>query len=311
VSGSGGGGGALYLQGGQVQLTNSTFESNSAADGSRGGAVAVVGGSLSSSECHFVGNEVSGSGHSGGALYVQSPGQVQLTNSTFESNTAADGSYGGAVAVLSGLLSITRCHFEQNSAPSGSGGAIWWQFDNWVALCDIVASSTFTGNHAGEAGGALFVQDANTPPPECIQQAMQSMQQHNNIARGYGNTMASSPSSVQMISVQGSSHLPTQTTPVDVYPAQPLSFVVSVYDVFHQPCVQSPRINLAITTPPDVQLIWAHNSKLNATGFANMAKSNAIRLLQANHTPFVMNFSSTDSTLPASVYFRPVSCPAG
>ena len=214
------------------------------------------------------------------------------------------------MAVKSGSLSSSGCHFGQNSAPRGSGGAVWWQFSNWVALCKFVTNSTFTSNYAGVAGGALFVQDANTPPPECIQQAVHSMQQHNNTAHGYGNTIASSPSSVQMISVQGSSHLPTQTTPVDVYPAQPLSFVVSVHDVFQQPCVQSPPINLVVATTPNVPLIWAHNSRLNATGFANMVESDAIRLLQANHTPFVMNFS-TDSTSHASVYFQPVSCPAG
>ena len=303
VSGGGGFGGALYVaRRGQVDLTDSTFESNTAADGSLGGAVAVWGGSLSSSGCRFAHNEVSGDDGFGGALVVQSPGQVDLTDSTFESNTAADGSCGGAVAFLGGSLTLSDTVFVQNTAHKG--GAVWWKLDTWLLLCEFAASCSFANNYASAAGGAIFVSDVATQPPGCIWQAADTMVQNNNTAIGYGDGIASGPFSVQMISVQGQSYLPSEV--ISIYPGQPVSFVVSVHDVFGQTCVQSPPIDFNITTSPKVPLISAASFRLNATGIAPIIVGQTVR------KPFTMTFVAENTPSSSSVQFHPDSkCPIG
>ena len=356
VNGNGNAGGALFMNAGHVELTNVTFESNTAKDGSFGGAVAVIGGSLVGTGCRFVCNSVLGAGHFGGAMAVQGTGHVELTeatfdsntggavavwsgsltgrrclfvgnavggaegsggalilklghaeltNTTFKGNTAADGSV-GAVAVHGGSLSLSNTAFDQNAA--NIGGAVWWQTDNWLVLCELAANCTFSNNYATAAGGALFVSDVNTNPPGCIQLAAHSMPLYNNTADGYGDGIASSPFSVQIIS--GQSILASKA--ISIYPAQPVSFVVSVQDALGHTCVQSPAIDLAVSTWPQVPLIWAHNSKLNATGFATIAGSDAIRVLQTTQAPFMMTFAAATTTASnISVQFCPVSCPVG
>ena len=305
VSGGSGGGALCLWSLGQVQLTDTIFDSNSAADGSYGGAVAVLDGSLNSRGCQFMGNTVSGDGNGGGALYLQSPGQVQLTKATFSGNAAADGNNGGAVAVLGGSLSLSDTAFKQNTAHKG--GAVWWQLNNWTLLCELAATCTFTSNYADVAGGAMF-SSIDARPPECVYRAVRSIQQQNNTAGGYGNGIASNPR-VQLVSVQGESYVPSAI--FSVYPDQPISFVISVHDALGQPCAQSPPVGLSVSTSPYVPHIWASNSKLNATGYANVVKSNAIRLLQTARATFVMTLTAKDASSNTTVHFRPVVCPAG
>ena len=103
------------LDGDDVVVVTSTFESNSAGDGDDGGAV------------H--GDE-----------------DVAITDSTFTTNTAEGD--GGAVGVRNGTIAVTGATFTGNESDS-EGGAL--HGDDTVTVSD----STFTDNSAAEYGGAI------------------------------------------------------------------------------------------------------------------------------------------------------------
>jgi len=165
-------------------LESCEFVGNSASDA--GGAISVHGGILVANDCLFEANTTSGSySQGGGALYVApgnwTSGSASISGSTFTSNGAAD--LGGAIS-LDGVLGdvgsglyVTGTTFEGNHAPRGGaiatiagGGAEIADcvFDANTAVIDggalnfggsnslHVTGSTFTGNIAGERGGAVF-----------------------------------------------------------------------------------------------------------------------------------------------------------
>ena len=106
-------GGALWLGGGSVAITDAHFENNSA--GSNGGAIytSSLSETMTINRSLFVENE---SGGSAGAIRLADSAEV--TNSTFFDNDASNN--GGAIYVnLSGSISLFHTTIAENTATSG------------------------------------------------------------------------------------------------------------------------------------------------------------------------------------------------
>jgi len=157
-----GDGGALYVggdfglkAGATSVITNSTFESNTAANG---GAIAVADdfkGDIADSTFKTNTAAVNGGAISSGTALIDTF-EANITNSVFESNTATAGN-GGAIATSgNAVVTIdTASRFEQNTAPAGNGGAIAIGQD-----LDGTVGASFVQNDALAAtgnGGAIFV----------------------------------------------------------------------------------------------------------------------------------------------------------
>ncbi len=140
------GGGALWIQQGNVSLSGVTMTSNSASSGGaiyNQGSLQILGGS-------FTGNQAT----EGGAIYNVSGGSLSITQGTlFSANSASQD--GGAI-YNAGSTTITQALFTANQAngpagtPSPSCGG---------ALCNVSAAniteSTFAGNTSTGSGGAI------------------------------------------------------------------------------------------------------------------------------------------------------------
>jgi hypothetical protein len=136
----GGGGGAIFDRGGHLRILNSTFASN---------------------RCDPTGPDLGG-----GAVRALSQFQgtaVQVQGSTFTGNSCSNG---GALSSIGVSWTVTGSTFTGNQAighganparagtpGGGSGGAI---YNDGNTMHLAVGTSTFTGNHANEGGGAIF-----------------------------------------------------------------------------------------------------------------------------------------------------------
>ena len=137
----GGQGGGLYNGSGNVTITNSSITGNSA---SYGGAVFSDGGLLEITASSFTANTA---GSYGGAIYNQG-GTVSAENSRFFTNSAT---YGGAAWNASeGSASFRSSTFSQNSA-SINGGALGITSGASLTL----VNSTVSGNTANSLGGGI------------------------------------------------------------------------------------------------------------------------------------------------------------
>ena len=135
-------GGAIYHSGGTLTINGSSFESNTTVDD--GGGIVNHSGELYLTNSIFTNNE---SGRSGGAIY--SSEKVDISNSTFTSNTAING---GAVNLYGSTITssiIDNCLFQDNDA-TGSGGGIYS-----VQRTLSILNSTFQNNTAASNGGAI------------------------------------------------------------------------------------------------------------------------------------------------------------
>ncbi|GBG82137.1 hypothetical protein CBR_g34418 [Chara braunii] len=112
-----------------VDVQDCVFRGNRVAGGGTGSAVFVLGGNLRISRSSFFGNQVAaqGSGGSAGAVYSQSAGSVLIDSTVFLNNqlTGAGGmGDGGALSIpFATLYMITNCTFDGNRV-DGIGGAI-------------------------------------------------------------------------------------------------------------------------------------------------------------------------------------------
>lgn len=228
-------GGGLYINNGVVSVNNTTFTNNSArdlggaiynsnsntlavmqldkitftgnkttgdntgigGDGS-GGAISMTGGNnLNISNSTFASNSANGGDGSanyggdgnGGAIYHHSTGALTVTTSLFNQNTTTggdgSGNYGGdgnggAIYADKGPMTLVASTFSNNSAigglgyGNGSGGASGGAIYNRANNTYTIGASTFNGNLAqgGESrgygsgsaeGGALFSDNNNAP----------------------------------------------------------------------------------------------------------------------------------------------------
>jgi hypothetical protein len=90
----------------------------------------------------------------GGGIYLAGGNAFTLTSSTVSDNTTCTNCNGGAFLTYGPATTvISNCTFENNTVGGASsvGGAIY----NWTTQVTIVGS-TFTGNAAGQKGGAVF-----------------------------------------------------------------------------------------------------------------------------------------------------------
>jgi hypothetical protein len=154
-------GGAVYIDGGSLNLYNTTIKNI------RYSALANLGGTITIVNSSFSRNR----SFTGGALINGSDGRVTIQNSIFYRNGASNVfsgiAYGGAI-VNRGVMTITNSTFKENGVSAkdiltpgppffayGSGGAI----ANSETL--IVQNSTFENNYTG-AGAPYFLHPFNT-----------------------------------------------------------------------------------------------------------------------------------------------------
>jgi hypothetical protein len=125
-----------------------------------GGAIYRDGGSLQVLDCVFLDNSapLTGQDVAGGAIYAFGGGETIIAGSVFDGNRASDG---GAVGSLNGDLVIINSTFTGNAATGsggnpgdgGCGGAIYMDGgDELASLCGVVISD----NTAGAIGGGVF-----------------------------------------------------------------------------------------------------------------------------------------------------------
>jgi hypothetical protein len=165
----GGRGGAVYNDGGTVDVTNSVFSGNHAEQ--YGSGIYTNAGVLTVSGSTFTGHDVA---FSGGAI-MNWEGSATVSSSAFSGNRADTGGAIGSCCDFASL-SVTSSAFAGNSA-HGSGGAIKHNTggilavtgstfsgnnsDLWAGAISnsstkaSVRNSTFSGNYAYESGGAL------------------------------------------------------------------------------------------------------------------------------------------------------------
>jgi parallel beta-helix repeat protein/predicted outer membrane repeat protein len=181
-----GSGGAIFLNGSNVELRDSTLDNNSA--NSLGGAIGATNGStITIEECTFSGNNAENTG--GGAIFVGNGGfvsNVDINRSAFENNTAI---YGGALYFGDySKASISDTTLSNNIATKGGGGMYLYdssdaRLTNTTIFANIaqanlpgqytlgggismgssesklrIVNSTITGNSAVDSGGGLAVQ---------------------------------------------------------------------------------------------------------------------------------------------------------
>ncbi len=142
-------GGAIYNQGGAVEVSGSTFFENAAVDG---GAIYSTSGTVTVENSTFT---INSAGGMGGAIYVAS-GTLNVSNSTFNRNgSAAEGS---AIFNAAAATAVNNSTFSGNRIlnPSASG-----TIANTSSA--TVTSSTFSANEkynlANAGGGAMTVRN--------------------------------------------------------------------------------------------------------------------------------------------------------
>ena len=171
------GGGAIYYAFGNLTILNSNLTNNKAID-YNGGAI-YHGDDLYVSDCNFINNTA----NQGGAISSSYVKNLEIYNSSFESNNASN-TYGGAIysygttdgiisnsnftdnsantiggavfAYTGSKLAIEDTNFVNNTANTNAGGAYVYSISD-VSITD----SNFTENKANSNGGGLYLY--NTP----------------------------------------------------------------------------------------------------------------------------------------------------
>ena len=145
-------GGAIYVSGRDSVINNSYFNGNSATfsgNSNGGGAILIYRDAIGTtiSNCKFEENYAINNGH-GGAICSQSSNQLLIDNCTFKSNCAGSG--GSIYMETPSNLRILNSTFEKNYVNGQFGGAIHFQSGNGVTIDNC----TFEENR-GQRGGAI------------------------------------------------------------------------------------------------------------------------------------------------------------
>ena len=158
-------GGGLWNQAGSVMFVDGTTINGNIASGddadTGGGGVFNNGGDMVIANSTINGNLADGSSGSGGGL-LSVDGDVVITDTTFDDNTAARA--GGAIEVIDGTFRVTGSTLSNNdagvdvTAAPGNGGAV---HISGVTAFSIV-DSLVTGNVAALEGGGLWNQAGST-----------------------------------------------------------------------------------------------------------------------------------------------------
>lgn len=154
------GGGAIYAQGGRVNVIGSTFTGNR---GGNGGAIGNLQAVFTIEDSLFAGNSTHARTQpfagNGGAIYVDgsSNSLLAVRRTTFRQNTSTN--LGGAIHVYqyagASGLALEDSTFDGNSTVN-NGGALYHQNGTLA-----VARSTFVGNRTVGQGGAIWLLEAS------------------------------------------------------------------------------------------------------------------------------------------------------
>ena len=133
-----------------LSMTGFTIQNGTGTDigdgSSSGGGIAIDGNDLALSNCHVKSNAA----RYGGGIYLQY-GSLHIESCVLSDNTAI--SQGGSVATHHADMHVGQSQFSQNSCSDNIGGAIACSLHEVGSLS--VTDSTFDGNWAKEAGGAI------------------------------------------------------------------------------------------------------------------------------------------------------------
>jgi len=156
-------------------ITNVTFQNNrtlSAVNDANGGAINIFGDqvTVNITNSSFISNSTANPTSGGGAIFFRpsatTPGptsSLTVSGSTFTSNTAAG--IGGAIATntygAGTTISISNSTFTSNTATNSFGGALYFGSTNTNTTPFSLTHLTITNNTAGLEGGGLYVGSSN------------------------------------------------------------------------------------------------------------------------------------------------------
>ena len=123
---AGGSGGAIFTEN-NTTVTVSNGKLSSCTAGGNGGAI-VNGGALNISSITFESNEAKGSNSYGGAIYSDGTSSVTASGCTFGGTEGNKAQNGGAAAIVGNsenAVVFTSCIFQKNTAAGSHGGAIF------------------------------------------------------------------------------------------------------------------------------------------------------------------------------------------
>ena len=186
-------GGAIFVNGATVNITNCTLKGNEAVsdggaiyaqkEGSTASTVTISGGTIGGTGTDEK-NKVTGKWHFGGGIFVDdgctltlysvriigneawraggvraNRSTVNMTNCTIKNNktTGNDDSGGGGVYTFMGRLTMTGCTITGNKADTNGGGL------NVEGTITNITNCTFTGNTAKNGGGIYTEKKESTP----------------------------------------------------------------------------------------------------------------------------------------------------
>lgn len=141
---SGVSGGAVYMEGNHLKITNSEFNKQSSL---MGGACFFYGLKLDVDASTFENNAAQNDG--GAILYGGRCQKNTISNSKFLNNRSENGN-GGAFFGGAFEIAFINSHFEKNRAPNGMGGGVFYD----KGLLHIIENTTFKENSAS-SGGAI------------------------------------------------------------------------------------------------------------------------------------------------------------
>ncbi|MCU0345652.1 MAG: right-handed parallel beta-helix repeat-containing protein, partial [Saprospiraceae bacterium] len=176
TTGSGGGGGAVFLQGSyfagsKVKIRNCIFDNNQGLAGSFSGALMIHGvanaspGSASNNGtdyvvegCSFTNNRVTG-GASGGAVQVLSSSGINFINNSF-CNNFANNDAGALLVASTTKFVMSGCTFSGNTNQGQYGPAAYFLSspEAQILNCSFVNNSSAPGAQSNSAGGGLCIQ---------------------------------------------------------------------------------------------------------------------------------------------------------
>jgi hypothetical protein len=148
-------GGALFDDGGAMDVSGSTFTANAfTTTTSGGGAISEVGGSLTIVGSLFAGNSVKGARTaSGGAVYVND-GHLSIIGSTITGNSATGSAGGGAIGIdQAGRTTVIGSTINANTA-AGPGGLVSATAGSIIGFGgDILVDNSGSGGSVCSGGG--------------------------------------------------------------------------------------------------------------------------------------------------------------
>lgn len=156
----GDGGGAIWMLGSEVTVTNSRFEDNASADG---GAVFNANGTLDVSASTFTNNHATCTSlectADGGAIWTSGLETLYIAGSSFVGNTAT--TEGGALYVDTDDVSVTNSTFAGNEA--SAGGAILNDSGFvWLTRATVARNHATTTDAVGGSGGGVRTEGGST-----------------------------------------------------------------------------------------------------------------------------------------------------